>query len=205
MQPPLLQTMEVQFSAVIEKDNWMAVQFHPEKSGAVGLKILENFMKVPDADAPNHCLSRCFCRACGEGRSVRRPDRRGRSGRTWQCAMPPEAQMKLSFWTSLRPTKNARFCWTPCEGRPIRSSFRSRLAEASDHSKMPCWCSMLGPTRSALTPRRWRRPELITEIGSRFGEQAVVVAIDGRAKFRQPGNAQKSMSVAEAKRRDWAC
>lgn len=34
------------FSAVIERDNWMAVQFHPEKSGAVGLKILETFMKV---------------------------------------------------------------------------------------------------------------------------------------------------------------
>jgi glutamine amidotransferase len=34
------------FSAVVEKDNWMAVQFHPEKSGAVGMKILENFMKV---------------------------------------------------------------------------------------------------------------------------------------------------------------
>jgi glutamine amidotransferase len=34
------------FSAVIENNNWMAVQFHPEKSGAVGLKILENFMKV---------------------------------------------------------------------------------------------------------------------------------------------------------------
>jgi glutamine amidotransferase len=34
------------FSAVVEDGNWMAVQFHPEKSGDVGLKILENFMKV---------------------------------------------------------------------------------------------------------------------------------------------------------------
>jgi glutamine amidotransferase len=35
-----------EFSAVIEKSNWMAVQFHPEKSGSVGLAILENFMRV---------------------------------------------------------------------------------------------------------------------------------------------------------------
>jgi imidazole glycerol-phosphate synthase subunit HisH len=35
----------VKFTSVIEQDNVYAVQFHPEKSQAVGLKILENFVK----------------------------------------------------------------------------------------------------------------------------------------------------------------
>ena len=34
----------VRFSAVIEHKNICAVQFHPEKSGAVGLKIVGNFV-----------------------------------------------------------------------------------------------------------------------------------------------------------------
>lgn len=36
-----------EYSTVIEQGNWMAVQFHPEKSGAVGQKILENFLAAP--------------------------------------------------------------------------------------------------------------------------------------------------------------
>jgi len=33
------------FSAALQKDNFFATQFHPEKSGEVGAKILENFIK----------------------------------------------------------------------------------------------------------------------------------------------------------------
>jgi glutamine amidotransferase len=34
------------FSAALQKGNYYATQFHPEKSGAVGEKILENFLSV---------------------------------------------------------------------------------------------------------------------------------------------------------------
>lgn len=34
------------FSAALQKDNFFATQFHPEKSGAVGLQILKNFIEL---------------------------------------------------------------------------------------------------------------------------------------------------------------
>lgn len=36
----------IEFPAVVEKNNIYATQFHPEKSGKAGLKILENFVKI---------------------------------------------------------------------------------------------------------------------------------------------------------------
>ena len=43
-------TYGVPFSAVIEHKNICAVQFHPEKSGVAGLKIVGNFAKIPGVD-----------------------------------------------------------------------------------------------------------------------------------------------------------
>ena len=36
----------IAFSAALQKDNFFATQFHPEKSGDVGERILTNFLKV---------------------------------------------------------------------------------------------------------------------------------------------------------------
>jgi glutamine amidotransferase len=39
---------ELEYSSALENDNFYGTQFHPEKSGDVGDKILENFLKLND-------------------------------------------------------------------------------------------------------------------------------------------------------------
>ena len=34
------------FSAALQRDNFYATQFHPEKSGAAGARVLENFINL---------------------------------------------------------------------------------------------------------------------------------------------------------------
>ncbi len=35
-----------EFSSALNKDNFYAVQFHPEKSGDIGQQIIDNFLKL---------------------------------------------------------------------------------------------------------------------------------------------------------------
>ncbi|HRO02795.1 MAG TPA: hypothetical protein PLS69_04245 [Terricaulis sp.] len=35
------------FAAIVQQGNFMGCQFHPERSGAVGARILKNFLDMP--------------------------------------------------------------------------------------------------------------------------------------------------------------
>ncbi len=39
----------IKFASAVARDNLIATQFHPERSGRIGLKLLENFCQLPPA------------------------------------------------------------------------------------------------------------------------------------------------------------
>jgi glutamine amidotransferase len=37
---------QIDFSAILQKDNYFGIQFHPEKSSKIGSKIIRNFIEL---------------------------------------------------------------------------------------------------------------------------------------------------------------
>ena len=68
------------FTAAVQRDNVYATQFHPEKSGPVGLRIIENFVQICAGETPEHELPLADPRSVGERSS--RSDHDGSTGIT---------------------------------------------------------------------------------------------------------------------------
>jgi glutamine amidotransferase len=44
------------YSAALHKDNFYACQFHPEKSGDAGARIIKNFIELEDTSSSIHLI-----------------------------------------------------------------------------------------------------------------------------------------------------
>ena len=78
--------------------------------------------------------------------------------------------------------KAARRSSTSSRAPPIRCSRRSPSAAACARSTMPSACSLAGADKIAVNTAAIRTPQLVADIAARFGNQAIVVAVDAEAR-----------------------
>ncbi len=190
------------FSAAVQRDNVYATQFHPEKSGPVGLRIIENFVQICAGKTPEHEV------ALEDVRSERTSESSTTAVRIIPC-MDVDAG---------RVVKGVNFVDLVDAGDPVElaarydeqgadevvflditasSDARDTIVDLASRTAEELYIPFTigGGIRSVEDARRLlrvgadkvsvnsaavSRPEVLTEISNEFGSQCVVASIDAR-------------------------
>ena len=134
---------------------------------------------------PRHPVPRRHRRARRQGHQLRRPARRrrpGRAGRALRRRGRRRARVPRHHGVERRPRHDGRH-GVPDGRAGVHPVHRRRRDPHA--SRTPGGCCAPAPTRSASTPPRSQRPELIAEIATEFGAQCVVCAIDAKRAARR--------------------
>ena len=168
------------YTAILEQDNVYAVQFHPEKSGPVGLRVMQNFLErlmlakriIPCLDVTGGRVVKGvnFVDLRDAGDPVELAERYNAQGADELVFLDITASSDAREIMADLVARTARRVFIPLDGR------RRHSRTVADARKI----ILAGADKVSVNTAAVHRPELIRELSQEFGAQAVVLAIDAR-------------------------